>query len=67
MVGDEIAFKKELLRMPIAFWSCSFLSLLSAREVGRKSWHVAVFGNGGVLITEGANESGRNAKDKAQE
>lgn len=45
----------------------SFLVLLSASEVGRKTWHIALFVIGGFLITEGANESGKTAKDKARE
>lgn len=44
------------------------LLLLQASEVGeKKPWHVAVFGNGGILITERANESGTTGKDKARE
>lgn len=52
--------------MHIAFSPCCFYRIVCQRG-WEEAWHVAVFGNGTILITEGANESSRTAKDKARE
>lgn len=55
--------------MHIAFSSCFFFFFypIISQQGWKEAWHVAVFGNGAVLIMEGANESARTAKDKAWE
>lgn len=50
--------------MHIAFSSCSFYPVVSWRG-WEEAWNVAVFGNGGVLITEGANEIRQNREGQS--
>lgn len=64
MASNKIVFYMELLGRRIAFFPYSFYPVVS-QWGWEADWHVAVFGNGGILITGKANEIRQNREGQS--